>query len=1176
MAAGRLHFKDAFAALAVSGKHKDLSGVFVLISQAKEESRRPSAGQDLLRRRWVEGAPLVAIWGQQTGWSPSSPDPVLGRALEHAGRAQGGSWKSLLTNEPVNREFYSWLAERFRNRSASQVVIEAARAPWCAVFTSSIDNGLANCMAGDGREPDVILQAEPPPRVLRNTRRPPFYYLYGQAGQYADELKPPASRQALAQRRMTQASAMLRRLSETATPLGLLVIDGYDAAADWLRAEDLLAAISSSPVEGVLWCGAETALSEDDQIIYDELAQKGVIVREPRPLGLLVNELVETMLVPEMSHWDDPEVVTLKDGRSVKTTPNLRLVTRASAVLVDDSWTGLLETLSPAETSSAFEAFHATSGSFRSIVEGVRRNFAFERTFEGVLHKRVDQALNHHHGASAIILHGQSGVGKTIAFARLAIRARKQGHAVLFVNRRVPQAADLSDFVNAVDQVQGVTLLLIDTMSPVSRYDDLLRALRSVGHRVVVVGSSYRLHNEGKALNRFVEASARLEINEKAELLKLARDFVPSVVQAVTTQQGNEYVLAGFYRLLPHSRGRLSEGLGKEVDITRHSLRKKSKTIAPPMLGSISHALVKAGFPVTDTQFLPDPAGGDYNESPEARAIDLVMVSSRLYKAVPLSIVLRAAGAGQTTKGSYSIDSLLDLIRGHDLFRWLYADEEHSEILVEARLQIEARLICDARFGSAIREADAIRTLIEAASRAGPESSDETSYVAELVHAVGPDGPEGDRYKESYSIIGRALTTLRSKTAPNARLMLQESVLRRHYLRTHKNIEQPSKVELLNEAVSVVDEALNRIAEKGAHGLFASRQTIDNLWNERAASYGFLATDAVQHDMSGKAWSAYKAAHEAATLAIARRDSSFSMDVSLWMPTGILKQEKTLTDAQRLEIAADLRSSLDGIDESTLDRGQREKFQSRRMDAGVAIGDTVLSDDAFSRLDEAGSTVGYFFQARHLAPDMKINVEPTSKDIADAQVCISYLRRHYDKISQDERCLRLLLDMEWVVWTHRWFMRGLRQPFPTSTKFRAIVQTVVGDMAALGEEKLATKYRYLRAVTTWLEGNERASKDLWNELAYETQFSDAQRVSVRHLLTDNDGAPIMYRGVVEKQLGSGRYQVRVDGIGIIDLIGDYFPNVDLAFGRTVPNFAIAFNYRGPLADPPDSPRRLGR
>jgi hypothetical protein len=889
---------------------------------------------------------------------------------------------------------------------------------------------------------------------------------------------------------------------------------------------------------------------------------------------VIVNELVEAFGVPDPARWDDPEIITLTGGRSIKTTPNLRLVTQASAVLVDDSWTSVPEPLSPSETEFEFEAFHASSTSFRKIVEGVQRGFAIERVFERTLRKRVNQALEQHHSASPLVLHGQSGVGKTIALARLAVRAKKQGYAVLFFNRRVPQAADISDFLTAVDDKEGVTLLLVDTISPVARYDELLRSLRSVGHRVVVVGSSYRLSVSGKVPNRFVEAPALLDPLEQDHLLELAQRFVPSVVARVKKEKDNQYALAGFYRLLPHSRGRLSEGLGKEVDRTRHELRKNAAKITPQEPGPLALALMKAGFPVEVTQFLPDAGPHGLTDSPEARAIDLVMISSRLHKPVPLSIVLRAVGAGHGTNGTYSIDTLLELIRDQDLFRWIYADEEQTDVLVMARLQVEARLICEARFGSAMREADAISNLIEAAVRSGPEGNDETAYVAELVHAVGPDGSEGDRYKESYAQFARSLTSLRTKTMPNARLMLQESVLRRHYLRTHRNIDQPTKVALLNEAVSVVDEALDRINQQGSSGLYAARQTVDNLWNERAATYGFYATDAVENGQNATAWSAYKAAHDAATLAKARRESSFSLDVSLWMPTGILTVQSELTPAQRFEITADLKSSIDGVNESTLDEAQLQKFQVRRMDAGAAMGDYALSDDAFAKLDQAGSTAGYFIRARRLAPDVMAQAEPAVPDVAAAQKCIAYLRQHYDKISQDERCLRLLLDMEWVAWTRRWFMRGIRQPLPASTNFREMVQDIVGDMALLGEDKLATKYRYLRAVTKWLEGNERASKDLWAALASDTEFADFQRVSARHLLADENGAPIMYRGVVEKQLGVGRFQVRVDGLGVIDLLAKYFPNVEIALGRTVPNFHIAFNYRGPLADPLGNVRRL--
>jgi len=1142
-----------------------------------DERRNSGKGNELLQQHWIDGTPLVAIWGQLAGWSATNPDPVLIRGIQHASRV-GPSWKSLLTAQPLDDDFYLWLSDRFSHRAASAKIIEASRAPWAAVFSSSVDSGLANCIAGDGREPEIILQGDPAPRVLRNTRRPPFYYLFGQAGQHVPSLRPPLTRQALAVRRMQHASTMLKRLHESVTPLGLIVVDGYDPSSDWLRADDLLAAISGAPIEGVLWCGSEPVFSDDDQVTYDELVDNKIIIRDLRALGAIVNELSQNGLVPEISRWDDPEIVTLKGGRIVKTTPNLRLMTQATAILIDDTWVGALESRSQIETDAAFQAFHATSASFRSVTEGVRRDFAIKREFEGALQKQVDHALEQHHTASAIILHGQSGVGKTIAFARLAAHAKERGYAVLFINRRVPQASDLSNFLTAVDQQQGITLLLVDTMSQVSRYDDLLRALRSVGHRVVIVGTSYRLQPTGTRMTsgRFIEAKALLNIPEQADLISLAARFVPSLAGTIRKEKSNQYVLASFYRLLPHSRARLSLGLGKEVDSTRVALRLQSEKIDPVIPGAIMQALIDAKYPIGNTLVLPF-SKTESDHSPEAKAIDLVMVSSRLFKAAPLGVVLRAAGAHDGSGGYYNIESLLRLIRSQDLFRWIYSDEEQTDILVEARLQIEARLICEARFGSPLREAEAINCLIAAASRAGLEQSDETSYVVELVHAVGPDGPEADRYNESYASVARALTTLRKTTGvPNARLMLQESVLRRHYLRTHQNLEQLQKIELLNEAVAVVDEALRRIDETGGDSIFASRQTKDNLWNERAAIYGFVATDMVKNEKGDEAWAAYKAAHDAAMMAKARRDSSFSIDVSLWMPIGILRQGKSLTETQRLEITADLKSSIDSVDASVFDEMQREKFQARRLAAGSAMGDVSVSDDAFRRLDESGSTAGYFMRARSLAADTKAQAEPTAGDILQARNCISYLREHYDKISHDERCLRLLLDMEWAVRTRKWLMRGLRQPFPNDKDIRKVVNTIVGDMANLGEDKLATKYRYLRALTTWLEGNQTASTIMWNELSADTQFADSQRISVRHLLSDAHGVPVIYRGVVERLIGPGRYSVRVEGVGNVDYIAEYFPNADVAVGRTATNFVIAFNYRGPLADPPGGVRRSAR
>ena len=239
---------------------------------AAEKAASPTSGDVLLGRALRTGAPVAAFLGQTVGWSHSHRDPVLNLALEKAAR-NGSDWKSLLSREPLPQGFYEWLGEKFFNRTPSRELLLTADAPFSAVYTSSIDPGLLNLFATEGRQPEPVLIGDPPPPILRSRRRPPVYYLFGRAGAGIADFVPPSANQSLSQRRLRHASGMLKTLNETATPLGLIVIDGYDASNDWLRAEDLLAVIGSAPLDGVLWCGKEPELSTDDADTYQALVE---------------------------------------------------------------------------------------------------------------------------------------------------------------------------------------------------------------------------------------------------------------------------------------------------------------------------------------------------------------------------------------------------------------------------------------------------------------------------------------------------------------------------------------------------------------------------------------------------------------------------------------------------------------------------------------------------------------------------------------------------------------------------------------------------------------------------------------------------------------------------------------------------------------------------------------
>ena len=121
--------------------------------------------------------------------------------------------------------------------------------------------------------------------------------------------------------------------------------------------------------------------------------------------------------------------------------------------------------------------------------------------FESVLHERVRRALsNAGRNRKPVLIHGQSGSGKSLALARLAHTIRMENsYPVVYASRatRIPTVEELDDFcLRAEDAGARATLVICDANFPASRYGDLLRGFRSRGRRVVVVGSAYRVVDE--------------------------------------------------------------------------------------------------------------------------------------------------------------------------------------------------------------------------------------------------------------------------------------------------------------------------------------------------------------------------------------------------------------------------------------------------------------------------------------------------------------------------------------------------------------------------------------------------------------------------------------------------------------------------------------------------------
>ena len=1129
--------------------------------------------RDLLIAAIEEQRPIVLVIGQDAWTDSEYQDVVLEKALERVGRigeARRG-WPALLGTRPLCHSFYDWLAERFERRVHPAWLAALGELPWSAVFTSALDPTLAVLLRGTGREPEVVLTANETPRIARSKARPPLYYLFGRAGSPDLQARPPVDRNELNMRRFHHALPMFRRVLDTATTLGVVVVDGFVAGRDWLKIEDVLGALGAAAPRQILWFGGRPQLETDYAADFDAAVEAGRILVEPERLGTAAAELRALGRLADLTPPESEEagVVSFIGDRRLETTPEERLRVEAVASIVDDSWTAFLSPLGRDAMYDAFRRFHGDLGGSRLLVEGVRRKFAIEREFEQQLLRQLNAALTDHASVDVpIIVHGQSGTGKTVALARVVARVRdKKRAAVLYSVGRIPQSQEVSSFCEAAEKAGAEsTLIVCDANREIDHYRDLLMSLRSRGRRVVLLGSQYRITDSPLGQSRLCfEAPTELSRDEREDLAVLLGDFLAEQLDPEIFR--DPHMLAFIYRSLPPSRSRIGAGLSAEVRAAEHELQARGRQLRPILPDTqLAQKLIEAGFANRNQPIFNNAA----LETGDAAGwiIDFVMLAGSLNCAVPVNLLLRAV---TETLQQPDVSLIIDMFGELDLFRWKWADAERSELLVLPRLTLEAELICRRRLGSAEAESECLIELIRSVRSTEIDREHERRFLLSLLQQIGVEGPRGRRYQHAYVDIARTLTDLRLQFGViHPSLILQESAFRRSAIREDE-VKDSERLPLLEEARDAVQAALDGIADGT---ISAPKRTKKNLLVERASLYGYLAYDRAKSGSVGEIWSSYKAARSAIRQAVSVTDNYFPLDVGLWTPADLLRIAN-LPSEHRAELTADIYATLDQVDPETLPPKQREKFHARRMNVGQSLKNSDLTADAYAALETSGSTAGYFLRARELAPEFsRENVQVNApEDLERARRAAEFLRLQLDRIEHDERCLGLLLECRWIAEIGSRPLRGQRQPLPADDITRRDLLQIVRALNQASGNAARHVTRYLEAVLTWLVGDRQAAIHIFRELSQETEFEDAGRVVRRHQITDKNLKPRIFEGRIEQQRSEGHWAIRVEGLNQrVNLLSRDFPHDEIAYGRSIRSFAIAFNFIGPIADPTRSRR----
>ena len=772
-----------------------------------------------------------------------------------------------------------------------------------------------------------------------------------------------------------------------------------------------------------------------------------------------------------------------------------------------------------------------------------------------------------------MLIHGQSGSGKSLALARLAYTIRNEArYPVLLASRvtRLPGVEELDDFCLKVEEAGAdATLLICDANVPASRYADLLRGFRSRGRRVALVGSAYRIIDDNNTApvhtRHLLEVPAALDSAEAHDLSAVLLKWTGEKIDV----RPSNYLLPAVYRLLPDVRSRLAAGLAREAHVAEDDLRQRGTAIspAPPATTTaLGSALVTAG--VVDPKTLLaqelDALLGYVTSDAASKVVNLVMVPGKLDCPVPINLLMRAVG------GSASPVDIVALFSGIDLFRWTSNDDD--DLFVRPRLRVEAEMIVARRLGAAQSEAEIALHLLKSANP-GSHGDSERRFVLDLVHRLGPDGPFGTRYARHYLQIARTLTSMRTtRGVTDPSIMLQEATLRRRVLRHASDVPDEDSAAILEEARAIVDLALDEFGSGNSHGLRRARA---NLLVERAAIYGFRAVRRISSGATpDEVWQFYEAARHCARRAAFAVDSFHAMDVGIWLSKDLLTRGHW-TPERRAELLADLWDALERVDRDQVDVDQQERFEERRFQVGQTLKDYQLEEEALAALDRLGSCAGIFLRARALGGPLRGTGAANEEDRSGAARALEFLRGARDRAPQDARGLRYFLRCLWLTSTGKYLFGGERSPLPEQEDTMRDMVTLLDALSDLEGMSGDPRMQYLRAVLMWRLRREHSALEVWKLVSQETAFSDPRRVIRHHVWTEAGSQPRLFHGrITGSHFHHGRARVQVEEIRQdVELLQRDFRNVELRRGATVTGgFHIAFNFIGPVADPP---RRLG-
>lgn len=1116
--------------------------------------------------------PAVLLLGQDHLRLESGEDPFLRDVLTKYGPPgelpmEYGLILRSRASESID-ESVAWMHERSERLSIPQWLKTVGSFPWNSLYTSAIDTVWYRAFRSEWRELYPIFESKYQPIDIRSRTILHCTFLFGCVNRSEANERPPLTRREWLKRKQ-EATVMARRLPEVVTPFGTLVIEGYGHNHDWFAIENLLPLLDALNPGQVHIFSAATGLAEDPDFAELVDTKKLVIHYEGLASFLLQGEQSGRMrlgLRPEEKGLG--RQIELTD-RVLTVPPEIWNQVSRSAMILDDS---ILEPPRPVSAEREYYDFvnFLAESSIRPVWSAYPREFAFRRDFESKLSEKIARRLHSRElQREPIIVHGQSGTGKTVALGALAYDVRRERrYPVLFLERRTqrPAYADLDTFCKWAEDAGALnTLIVWDGMLDVEQYYDMLQYLVGRGRKAVIVGSYYHIEETGRRASRdLVSAPAQLSPSEVDRFPEFLDRFDPQLKElyAKKIHKDDATFLAWLYRLLPASRGGLRTNLVKEVLDTEQKMALATSEMTPAPGFSFAFALWEAGLIVPE-QYLSleaETVAGDQFTQPQ-ELVGLVMVPGRFGLRIPIELLLRALGREW-------VQNLVEVLSRFDIFRW--HEDSNGQIFLGPRQTLEAQLIVQARLGGSGAEVAFARKLLLEVSDDGMADNPQVQFAVDLVRNMGPNGQYSKYFEPQLMDLSGTLTELRTQRGVcNPRLMLQEASLIREFVRSQSMGDHPpaDASELLDRAEAILRDALELTQKTKRSAKLRSIILVELGTTQATKTYHYL-DDSRPHALSLQYFeAARRSLFEARVLS---PDDYHPIDVLAWLTERLLSSE-VLDLQSEAEVKADILHIFSLADPDDFDPVQRERFLERRMQIGKLLDRKVMEEQAFNALAEQGSRAGYYLRALQMAQDMRADQELSPSQQARYGRAVAYLEENRHQIADDSRCLNLLLRLWWMAKTGKPILFKERQTVAFSQEdWRYALQLVVELLHSEGQYPVAL-VKFLEGLATfhlgWISNALARFRELEQEVDY---MYGRKRIIHSYLASTPDGRPAVFRGTVDwvdQEKNRGLIYVEELRCKIRILPWEFPRGRELRKGEPVGRLHIAFNFIGPKADP---------